>query len=112
MGSRQLRKTCALLGMAADALHLTGVRIYAAAVSEESTALPDLKKEEFYPFLEEAGDTLVIVDFYTDWCESSFLLSVEAASSFKVVGLKLHTLPSIRLHGFLNLIIDFCSVKV
>ncbi|KAK9843928.1 hypothetical protein WJX84_006886 [Apatococcus fuscideae] len=37
-------------------------------VSEESTALPDLKKEEFYPFLEEAGDTLVIVDFYTDWC--------------------------------------------
>ncbi|KAK9827889.1 hypothetical protein WJX74_007961 [Apatococcus lobatus] len=37
-------------------------------VSEESTALPDIKKEQFYPLLEEAGDTLVIVDFYTDWC--------------------------------------------
>lgn len=50
--------------------HLTGMRIFAAAVSEESTALPDIKKEQFYPLLEQAGDTLVIVDFYTDWWAS------------------------------------------
>ena len=51
------------------------MRIFAAAVSEESTALPDIKKEQFYPLLEEAGDTLVIVDFYTDWCACAFLLA-------------------------------------
>lgn len=30
----------------------------------------ELNKDTFYPFLkgEEAGDKLVIIDFYTDWC--------------------------------------------
>ena len=43
------------------------MRIYAAAVSETPTSLPDIDKDQFHPLLEEAGDTLVIVDFYTDW---------------------------------------------
>ncbi len=33
----------------------------------EMKALRELNKDDYYTFLEEAGDTLVVVDFYTDW---------------------------------------------
>ena len=42
-----------------------------AAAAEQASAsesLQDLNKDTFQPFLEEAGDKLVVVDFYTDWC--------------------------------------------
>ena len=45
----------------------------AATVDEGSpeqattSGLRELTKDDFYPFLREAGDKLVIVDFYTDW---------------------------------------------
>ena len=42
----------------------------AAEQSKASTSLKDLNKDTFQPFLEEAGDTLVVVDFYTDWWDA------------------------------------------
>ena len=45
--------------------------VMAAAVTEEegsdTKSLRELNKDDYYPFLEQAGDTLVVVDFYTDW---------------------------------------------
>lgn len=32
------------------------------------TQLQELTKDNFQTFLDEAGDKLVVVDFYTDWC--------------------------------------------
>ncbi|EIE23481.1 thioredoxin-like protein [Coccomyxa subellipsoidea C-169] len=38
--------------------------------SEQATTLGlrELNKDDYYPFLKENADKLVIVDFYTDWC--------------------------------------------
>jgi hypothetical protein len=38
-----------------------------AAPEGEIKALRELTKDDYNTFLEEAGDTLVVVDFYTDW---------------------------------------------
>lgn len=54
----------------------TGVIVYSAAVSQSEGEgvvgtrpdLRELNKDDFYPALEEAGTTLVVVDFYTNWC--------------------------------------------
>ncbi len=37
--------------------------------SEQATTLGlrELNKDDYYPFLKENADKLVIVDFYTDW---------------------------------------------
>ncbi len=43
------------------------IRVLAAAVEDTDKSLRELVSDEFYPFLEEAGEKLVIVDFYTDW---------------------------------------------
>eukprot|EP00877_Chromochloris_zofingiensis_P003907 jgi/Chrzof1/13517/Cz08g00220.t1 len=40
----------------------------AVASSSQAEGLLELNKDTFYPYLEAAGDTLVVVDFYTDWC--------------------------------------------
>ena len=31
------------------------------------TGLQELNKDNFHSFLEEAGETLTVVDFFTDW---------------------------------------------
>jgi hypothetical protein len=41
-----------------------------AAPEGEMKALRELTKDDYNTFLEEAGDTLVVVDFYTDWYSS------------------------------------------
>lgn len=38
------------------------------ACARTQSPLTELNQETFYPYLEEAGSTLVVVDFYTDWC--------------------------------------------
>ena len=48
-----------------------GVRARAAAVEGEAAApagLQELTKDNYESFLRDAGGTLVVVDFYTDWC--------------------------------------------
>lgn len=49
------------------------MQVLAAAVEDTDKSLRELDSDEFYPFLEGAGEKLVIVDFYTDWC---FLLTI------------------------------------
>jgi thioredoxin 1 len=44
------------------------MRVMAAAVEETDKSLRELNSEEFYPFIEGAGEKLVVIDFYTDWC--------------------------------------------
>lgn len=39
----------------------------AAAVEDTDKSLRELNSDDFYPFLEGAGERLVVVDFYTDW---------------------------------------------
>lgn len=39
----------------------------ASAVEGTSRSLRELNQTNFYQFLEEAGERLVVVDFYTDW---------------------------------------------
>jgi len=53
--------------------HSAGFICSAAAAGAETDAgsLPDLReltKDDFYACLEEAGNKLVVVDFFTDWC--------------------------------------------
>lgn len=43
-------------------------RLLAVAGQAGQTALQELNSKNFKSFLEEAGSTLVVVDFYTDWC--------------------------------------------
>lgn len=43
------------------------MQVMAAAVEDTDKSLRELDSQEFYPFLEGAGEKLVIVDFYTDW---------------------------------------------
>lgn len=43
------------------------MRVMAAAVEDTDKSLRELDSDGFYPFLEGAGEKLVIVDFYTDW---------------------------------------------
>ena len=43
------------------------MQVMAAAVEDTDKSLRELDSTEFYPFLEGAGEKLVIVDFYTDW---------------------------------------------
>ncbi len=45
----------------------------AANASKAGEKLLDLDSNTFHPFLEEAGDTLVVVDFYTDWCVAHWI---------------------------------------
>lgn len=44
------------------------MRVNAAAVEETDKSLRELNSDDFYPFIEEAGERLVVIDFYTDWC--------------------------------------------
>jgi thioredoxin 1 len=39
-----------------------------AAAPSTAPALLELNKDTFQPFLDAAGDKLVVVDFFTDWC--------------------------------------------
>lgn len=39
----------------------------APAPASTAPALQELTKETFQPFLDAAGDKLVVVDFFTDW---------------------------------------------
>lgn len=43
----------------------------AAAATGSGSGLKELNKDSFHSFLEDAADTLVVVDFYTDWCVPS-----------------------------------------
>lgn len=43
------------------------MRVMAAAVEDTDKSLRELNSDDFYPFLEGAGERLVVVDFYTDW---------------------------------------------
>ena len=43
------------------------MRVMAAAVEETEKSLRELTSDDFYPFIENAGERLVVVDFYTDW---------------------------------------------
>ena len=43
------------------------MQVMAAAVEDTDKSLREIDSEEFHPFLEGAGEKLVIVDFYTDW---------------------------------------------
>ena len=43
------------------------MRVMAAAVEETEKSLRELNSDDFYPFIEAAGERLVVVDFYTDW---------------------------------------------
>eukprot|EP00197_Chlamydomonas_leiostraca_P011397 CAMPEP_0202867768 /NCGR_PEP_ID=MMETSP1391-20130828/9612_1 /ASSEMBLY_ACC=CAM_ASM_000867 /TAXON_ID=1034604 /ORGANISM="Chlamydomonas leiostraca, Strain SAG 11-49" /LENGTH=178 /DNA_ID=CAMNT_0049547831 /DNA_START=39 /DNA_END=575 /DNA_ORIENTATION=+ len=40
----------------------------AATAAATTEGLHELNQETFYPYLEEHRQTLVVVDFYTDWC--------------------------------------------
>lgn len=42
-------------------------KVMAAAV-EEAKDLYELNQNNFYDYLKEAGNDLVVVDFFTDWC--------------------------------------------
>ena len=41
----------------------------AAGQATASAGLQELDKDSFHSYLEQAGDTLVVIDFYTDWCD-------------------------------------------
>ena len=41
--------------------------VMAAAVEDTDKSLRELNKDDYHPFLEAAGERLVVVDFYTDW---------------------------------------------
>lgn len=43
------------------------MRVMAAAVEDTDKSLRELNSDDFYSFLEGAGEKLVVVDFYTDW---------------------------------------------
>ena len=43
-----------------------------------AASLPSVDKDTFYPTINGAGDTLVVVDFYTDWCAAGALLPAQA----------------------------------
>ena len=60
-----IRQACACTGITC-----AGVRTQATAVQGEETtsSLRELTKDDFHSFIKEAGSTLVVVDFYTDWC--------------------------------------------
>jgi hypothetical protein len=34
-------------------------------------SLPSVDKDTFYPTINGAGEQLVVVDFYTDWCAAA-----------------------------------------
>ncbi|WIA21869.1 hypothetical protein OEZ85_004245 [Tetradesmus obliquus] len=36
--------------------------------SSDAAGLQELDKDSFQPFIDAAGDKLVVVDFFTDWC--------------------------------------------
>jgi thioredoxin 1 len=40
----------------------------AAVPTTSAPQLVELNKDTFQPFLDAAGDKLVVVDFFTDWC--------------------------------------------
>jgi len=65
-----LQRRCAAESAAPALSHCAGVRASAAAVEGEPaapTGLQELTKDDYDSFLRDAGDKLVIVDFYTDW---------------------------------------------
>lgn len=37
------------------------------SIGSKDGAILELDKDTFYPFLEGAGNKLVVVDFFTDW---------------------------------------------
>ena len=49
-----------------------------AAPAASAASLPSVDKDSFYPTINGAGDTLVVVDFYTDWCAAGALLPPQA----------------------------------
>lgn len=71
-----LPRRCAAESAAPALSHCAGVRASAAAVEGEPaapTGLQELTKDDYDSFLRDAGDKLVIVDFYTDWYAPSRL---------------------------------------
>lgn len=51
---------------------MTGVGwLLAAAASVDEEGLRLLTKDDYHSFLEECGDKLAVVDFFTDWCDGS-----------------------------------------
>ena len=36
---------------------------------DENGGLRELTKDDFWQFMEDAGDKLCVIDFYTDWCD-------------------------------------------
>lgn len=55
-------------GQAATSPGSGRMRVLAAAVEDTSKSLRELNSDDFYNFIEKAGERLVVVDFYTDWC--------------------------------------------
>ena len=43
-------------------------RLFAASASVDEAGLRLLTKDDFYTFLEDCGDKLAVIDFFTDWC--------------------------------------------
>ena len=65
-----LQRRCAAESAAPAPSHCAGVRASAAAVEGEPaapTGLQELTKDDYDSFLRDAGEKLVVVDFYTDW---------------------------------------------
>jgi thioredoxin 1 len=64
----------------------------ATAVVTTQTGLMELNKDTFTDFINSAGDTVVVVDFFTDWCGPCKLiypelvkLSTELAPAAQIV---------------------------
>jgi hypothetical protein len=48
---------------------MVSVAVFAASDSlDENGGLRELTKDDFWQFMEDAGDKLCVIDFYTDWC--------------------------------------------
>eukprot|EP00808_Paulinella_micropora_P015186 g35100.t1 len=104
---------------------------YALQAAGAQPTITELFKDTFYPTLEEAGDTLVVVDFFTDWCGPCKLMypkllefarefpdvkfvKVNANDDFKDIGrvLKIQAAPTFHLYRQNNLLAVMSGAKV
>lgn len=65
-GAAQRRQSVLLRSAESTAAAVTTTE--APAPASTAPALQELTKETFQPFLDQAGEKLVVVDFFTDWC--------------------------------------------